>query len=179
MAHSKHIRQARLDDVARIYEAIRDNPDEVLPRSAPDILSHFDRFYVYDDGELRGVISWQVLPDLDLDQPDRTVEIISFSVRKADQGRGIGAALLRRMIEILNGFNLDRVIVLTFYPGFFAKFGFHKTSKKTLYHKIYLGCIHCVKHQSPLTCPEVAMELKMGQGRERTKHKDTKTRRKK
>ena len=51
-------------------------------------------------------------------------------------------------------------MVLTFYPDFFAKYGFKKIDKKALYPKIYLGCIQCTKYPSPLTCPEVAMEYR-------------------
>jgi len=55
--------------------------------------------------------------------------------------------------------NPHRVIVLTFYPDFFRKHGFSETSKENLYQKIYQGCLNCTKYRSPLTCPEVAMEM--------------------
>jgi len=161
MADKRHIRQARFDDTGAIYEVIRENPDEVLPRSYQDIFMHFDRFYLYDDGEVRGVISWQVLPAINAEQSDRCIEVISFSVRRADQGRGIGAVLLQHMTGLLTAMKPDRLIVLTFYPEFFRRFGFVETSKEKLYQKIYFGCLHCTKHRSPLTCPEAAMELAM------------------
>lgn len=161
MAEAKFIRRAELEDAGLIYEVIKENPEEVLPRSLPDLMSNFDRFYVYDDGELRGVISWQVLPILDLENPDRCLEVISFSVRKNDQGKGIGTLLLKHMLELLKGFKPDRILVLTFHPAFFERFGFRPASKKELYSKIYLGCINCTKYQSPLTCPEVAMEHRL------------------
>jgi amino-acid N-acetyltransferase len=159
MSDKKHIRQARLDDVPAIYEVIRENPEEVLPRSYQDIFACFDRFYVYDDGGVRGVISWQVLPVINPDNPDRCLEVISFSVRKKYQNKGIGGLLLDRMLEVLKQMTPDRIIVLTFYPDYFKKFGFIETSKEKLYQKIYVGCLHCTKHKSPLTCPEVAMEM--------------------
>ncbi len=158
MDKSDFIRQARLDDVPAIYDVIRENPDEVLPRPFQDIFTHFDRFYVYDDGVIRGVISWQVLPVTDPDKPDRCFEVISFSVRREDQGKGIGTRLLRHMLGLLAKMSPDRVIVLTFYPEYFQRFGFKQTSKEKLYQKIYVGCLHCTRHKSPLTCPEVAME---------------------
>ncbi|HUT52253.1 MAG TPA: GNAT family N-acetyltransferase [bacterium] len=158
MADSKHIREARFGDVASIYEVIRENPEEVLPRPYQDIFTHFDRFLVYDDGGVKGVISWQVLPLIDPERPDRCLEVISFSVRKQDHKKGIGAQLLTAMIEKLKKMSPDRVIVLTFYPEFFKKFGFRETSKENLYQKIYVGCLHCTKYTSPLTCPEKAME---------------------
>jgi len=159
MADASFIRRASFDDVGAIYETIRDNPDEVLPRSYQDIFTHFDRFYVYDDGGVLGVISWQTLPVVDPDSPDRCIEVISFSVRREDQGKGIGKLLLERALEVVRSMSPDRIIVLTFHPDYFVKFGFVETSKEKLYQKIHVGCLNCVKHRSPLTCPEVAMEI--------------------
>jgi len=161
MADPKYIRQGRFDDTGAIYEVIRENPEEVLPRSYQDIFTHFERFSLYDDGEVRGVVSWQVLPVINPDNPDRCLEVISFSVRQADQSKGIGALLLKNVLATLKSFSPDRVIVLTFHPEFFARFGFTETSKEQLYQKIHVGCLNCTKHRSPLTCPEVAMELVM------------------
>ena len=70
MTQSSFIRRASLDDVNDIYETIRDNPEEVLPRSYQNILAHFDRFYVYDDGRVKGVASWQLMPVFDIENPD-------------------------------------------------------------------------------------------------------------
>ena len=159
MADPKHSRRAALDDVPVIFDVLKDNPEEVLPRSVPDIMSNFDRFYVYDDGGIKGVVSWQVLPIINFQNPDRCLEVVSFSVSKDHQGRDIGTLLLQHIIGLLKEFSPDRIVVLTFHPEFFRRFGFVETSKETLFPKIYLGCINCTKHKSPLTCPEVAMEL--------------------
>ena len=151
------VRPARMSDIPQIYKAIRENPREVLPRSYPDLSRNFDRFLVYDENEkIKGVISWQVLPNIELDE-ESTLEIVSLSVRKRYQRRGIGRLLLNKMIRKLEKFEPDRILVLTFYPRFFKKFGFKRVSKRKLYPKIYSGCINCVKYLSPLACPEVAM----------------------
>ncbi len=158
MADPSKVRLARLDDVHAIYETIKENPTEVLPRSFQDIWMHFDRFHVYDDGGIKGVISWQALPLVNPDHPDRCLEIISFSVKDAEKKKGIGAALLKHMLELLSLYEPDRLVVLTFYPEYFKNFGFKETSKEKLYQKILVGCLNCTKYKSPLTCPEVAME---------------------
>jgi len=151
------VRPARMDDIPQIYQAIRENPRQVLPRSYPDLLQNFDRFLVYEEkGKIKGVISWQVLPSPEPNL-DRTIEIVSFSVRRRNQGTGIGRLLLTKMVKKLEKYGPDKILVLTFYPRFFRKFGFRKRSKKKLYSKIYIGCIKCTKYLSPLTCPEVAM----------------------
>ncbi len=155
------IRPANFKDALAIYEVVRENPEEVLPRSLPDIMLHFERFLVYErEGEVLGAVSWQVLPILDIENPDFALEIISFSVKKDYQGQGIGRELMRKMLDHLVQFHPDRVLVLTFYPEFFSKYGFIETSKRALYPKIYLGCIGCTKYPSPLSCPEVAMEYR-------------------
>ncbi len=159
MADSSHIRRAHITDIGDIYEVIRENPTEVLPRSYQDILRNFDRFTVYDDTGVKGVISYQVMPVFDIENPDFSVEIVSFSVRRSLQGKGIGKMLLLHMIDIIRAMEPHRIIVLTFYPDFFRKFGFKETSKESLYQKIYQGCLNCTKYRSPLTCPEVAMEF--------------------
>jgi amino-acid N-acetyltransferase len=159
MADSSHIRRAHITDIGDIYEVIRENPTEVLPRSYQDILRNFDRFTVYDNAGIKGVISYQVMPVFDIENPDFSVEIVSFSVRRLQQGKGIGKMLLLHMIDVIRAMEPHRIIVLTFYPDFFRKFGFKETSKESLYQKIYQGCLNCTKYRSPLTCPEVAMEL--------------------
>jgi amino-acid N-acetyltransferase len=160
------IRRAGFADIEAIYEIIRENLKELIPRSYPDLLQNFDRFLVYErEGRLWGVISWRVLPILNLKRPDRALEVISFSVRPEAQEQGIGSALLRRQLRELGAYRPDRILVLTFYPDYFARFGFRETSKARLYPKIYLGCIECTKYRSPLTCPEVAMEIRLGRRR--------------
>jgi len=86
-------------------------------------------------------------------------------VRPETQRQGIGRALLKRLLRELTAFRPDRILVLTFYPEYFARFGFRETSKAKLYPKIYLGCIECTKYRSPLTCPEVAMEIRLSRRR--------------
>jgi len=151
------VRPARMGDIPRIYQVIRENPKEVLPRSYPDLSRNFDRFLVYEEsGKIKGVISWQVLPNIDV-KDESTLEIVSFSIRKRYQRQGIGKLLLNKMIRKLEKFEPDRILVLTFYPKFFKKFGFKRVGKRKLYPKIYSGCISCTKYMSPLACPEKAM----------------------
>lgn len=157
------IRRARVDDVKQIYEIIRSNPREVIPRSFPDILSHIDRFYVDYDPEkpavLRGVASWKVLPEqTNIDAPELWIEVISLSVRQEYQRQGIGTALVKHLLRKLRALDPDRIICLTFSPPFFAKLGFVEIPKAKILSKIYTGCINCTRYPGPADCPEVAME---------------------
>ncbi|NLB60040.1 MAG: hypothetical protein GX806_03050 [Lentisphaerae bacterium] len=56
-------------------------------------------------------------------------------------------------------FQPAQIVVLTFSPDYFRRFGFREVPKKSLMHKLYIGCINCTKYDSPFTCPEVAMAM--------------------
>lgn len=157
------IRRARVEDVKQIYEIIRSNPREVVPRSFPDILTQIDRFYVDIDPEhpfaLRGVCSWKVLPEqTDIDNPELWIEVISLSVRAEYQKLGIGSGLVKHMLRKLRALDPDKIICLTFSPPFFEKLGFKEIPKEKILSKIYTGCINCTRYPGPMNCPEVAME---------------------
>ena len=159
------IRRARVEDVKQIYEIIRSNPREVVPRSFPDILTHIDRFYVdvdpNDRTTLRGVASWKVLPEqTDIEDPELWIEVISLSVRADYQKQGIGSALVKHLLRKLRALDPDRIICLTFSPPFFSKLGFTEIPKANILSKIYTGCINCTRYPGPTNCPEVAMEYR-------------------
>lgn len=152
-------RRAGFEDANAIFELIRAYPDEVLARSISDIVQNIDRFLVCEkNGEILGTISWQILPEIGSPK-DPSVEIKSLAVLAAEHNTGIGSALVRRAIDCITALHPARLVVLTFHPEFFERLGFRTVPKETLVHKLYAGCINCTKHDSPFTCPEVAMLL--------------------
>lgn len=154
------VQRAAFADVLDIYKLIKRYPVEVVPRSSSDILSNIDRFFVYKEKDrILGCVSWKILPEIGREE-EHIVEVVSLCVNKRYHKRGIGRALANTVLEHVRQFNPTRVILLTFSPRFFKKLGFRKVSKRSLNNKIYLGCINCTKYTNPLTCPEVAMELK-------------------
>ena len=153
------IRNAAFTDARSIYAVIKEHPREVLARSISDIQQNIDRFLVADlGGAVVGVAAWQVLPEIGK-AANPSIEIKSVAVSRAHQKRGIGAALVQAAIRRVNRLHPSQLVVLTFTPEFFRPFGFRETPKETLMHKLYMGCINCTKHDSPFTCPEVAMTL--------------------
>lgn len=152
---------AGFDDAAAIYALIREHPREVLARSMSDILQNIDRFLVCrEKGRVIGAVSWQILPELGKAR-DPSVEIKSLCVSRDRQGRGAGDALVRAAIKKAKTLHPDKLVVLTFSPEFFRRFGFKEVPKETLMHKLYMGCINCTKYESPFTCPEIAMTKDM------------------
>jgi amino-acid N-acetyltransferase len=153
------VRNAEFKDTASIFALIKGNPKELVPRSQSDIVQNIDRFLVCDHrGKIEGVISWAILPEIGK-AAHPTVEIKSLAVGRTFRKKGLGRLLVETAIERVKMIQPEQIIVLTFTPDFFRKFGFVEISKVTIMHKLYSGCINCTKYDSPFTCPEVAMSL--------------------
>jgi len=161
------IRNAGFGDVAAIYALIKEHPREVLPRATSDIVQNIDRFLVAETGKrIVGAVSWQILPEIGR-AANHSVEIKSLTISKDFQRHGIGTMLVKAMIKHVKTYRPAQIVVLTFSPPYFRKFGFREVPKETLMHKLYMGCINCTKYDSPFTCPEVAMTLAVGLGKGR------------
>jgi len=155
------VRNAEFTDTAAIFALIKRNPKELVPRSQSDIVQNTDRFLVCEQkGKLAGVVSWAILPEIGK-SVHPTVEIKSLAVDKTFRKKGVGRLLVEAAIERVKTIQPEQIIVLTFTPAFFRKFGFVEISKVTIMHKLYSGCINCTKYDSPFTCPEVAMSLSL------------------
>lgn len=156
------VRAAGFDDAVAIYQIIKEHPKEVLPRSVSDIVQNTDRFLVAElDGQIAGTASWQILPEIGR-ATEPSIEIKSVAVSRKFQGRGVGDALVKKIIERVSIYKPSQIVVLTFSPDFFRRFGFEEVPKEKLMHKLYIGCINCTKYDSPFTCPEVAMTIELG-----------------
>ena len=155
------VRNAGFEDTAAIFNLIRSHPQELVPRSMSDIIQNVDRFLVAEmDGRIVGTVSWGILPEIG-NAAHPTVEIKSLAVEAAARGGGSGRALVETAIERVKVLHPEQIIVLTFAPDFFRKFGFAEISKEKIMHKLYTGCLNCSKYDNPLTCPEIAMSLSL------------------
>ena len=158
------IRKAGFSDTNEIFNLIRAHPQELVPRSMNDIIQNTDRFLVAEvDGHVVGTVSWGILPEIGR-AAHPTVEIKSLAVDASCRGAGIGRALVQAAIENIKVLQPEQIIVLTFAPEFFRKFGFQEIPKERIMHKLYTGCLNCTKYDNPLTCPEIAMALPMHAG---------------
>ena len=155
------VRNAGFEDASAIFNLIRAHPQELVPRSMSDIIQNVDRFLVAESGgRVIGTVSWGILPEIG-NAAHPTVEIKSLAVDATARGVGAGRGLVEAAIERVRVFHPEQIIVLTFAPEFFRKFGFAEISKEKIMHKLYTGCLNCSKYDNPLTCPEIAMSLSL------------------
>ena len=153
------IREAGFADAPAIFAIIKRHPNELVPRPVSDIIQNVDRFLVAEvDGEIAGNVSWGILPEIG-QAKHPTIEIKSLAVERHYRGLGLGRALVQAAIRRVRKLKPEMVIVLTFTPDFFRKFGFSEVPKESIMHKLYTGCVNCSKYDSPFTCPEVAMGM--------------------
>ena len=83
-------------------------------------------------------------------------EVRSMAVHRDYTRHGIGAEIVKRLIEEGKSFGVKQFYTLTYKPGFFQTLGFHTVTKDELPHKIWRECIDCPKFPN---CDEIAMIL--------------------
>lgn len=70
--------------------------------------------------------------------------------------RGVGAEIVRRLLEEGRRHGVTCAFTLTYQVDFFAALGFRKVAKEELPPKVWKDCIDCPKFPN---CDEVAMVL--------------------
>ncbi len=151
MKSTVSVRNAVAGDIDSIYRIIDSYAEEgvLLSRSIDDIHDNLHNFLVADiHGAVAGVITFY-------DYGDHLKEVRSLAVAKKYLRRGIGSALLHRLIAKLTGGNNPKIFVLTYTPAFFEKNGFSAINMDTLPEKIWKDCINCTRQE---TCNESALE---------------------
>jgi len=148
------IEKARIGDPPHIRDLIRQYAirERMLPRSLNSIFDALRDFHVCREGQkVVGCcalhITWTGL-----------VELRSLAVAPEASGRGIGTRLVEQCLAEARELAAERIFVLTYLPGFFARFGFEECGKDELPHKVWADCIHCPKFPD---CDEVAMILRL------------------
>ena len=81
-------------------------------------------------------------------------EVCSLVVAESHKGRGIGRSIVENLLKQATDLGLTRVLVLTYMPEYFQKFGFRLVEKNTLPHKVWTECVNCPKFPD---CGEQAM----------------------
>lgn len=114
------VRRARTADVAAVRQLVDTYADDRRLLSKPTVVLYEDvqEFHVaVDDGVVVGCGALHVMWE-DL------AEVRTVAVSPSHHGRGVGTALLARLVEAAREVGVSRVFCLTFETGFFARYGF-------------------------------------------------------
>jgi argininosuccinate lyase len=88
-------------------------------------------------------------------------EVRSLAVREDMHGRGLGRALVTRVLDDARALALPRVIALTRDVPFFERCGFAVHSRESLPRKVWTDCVRCPRRHA---CDEVAVVLDLVPG---------------
>ncbi|MGA2914473.1 MAG: N-acetyltransferase [Sedimentisphaerales bacterium] len=150
-----NIRNATVKDVEAIYSLISQYAqlDKMLFRSKAYIFDNLQMFSVAEvDGKVVGCCALAVIwSDL--------AELKSLAVAEDYQKKGIGKALVDKVLQQAKTLGVEKVFALTLEPAFFEKYGFSIVDKKTLPMKVWSDCARCPKQEN---CDETAVEKILG-----------------
>ena len=83
-------------------------------------------------------------------------EVRSMAVHEDYKRQGIGAEIVKKLLEQGRKVGVKKFFTLTYSPQFFESLGFRITARESLPHKIWKECIDCPKFAN---CDEIAMIL--------------------
>ena len=145
-------RKPTFADVDEIYNLIAGYAAQgfMLPKPYNVLYETLSEFIVAElDGKIVGVgalhLTWNEL-----------AEVRSMAIHEDFSRRGIGSAIVRRLLEEGRAVGVKKFFTLTYRPDFFKSLGFEETTKESLPHKIWKECIDCPKFAN---CDEIALTL--------------------
>lgn len=144
-------RKATFDDIEQIFAIVNDYASDgvMLARSRNMLYETLRDMVVAEDeqGTIVGVGGLHILWD-------RLAEIRTMAVSPRLTRRGIGAEIVKRLLEEGRKIGVTKFFTLTYKPGFFQTLGFHTVTKETLPPKVWKDCIDCPKFPN---CDEIAL----------------------
>ena len=145
-------RKPTFADVDEIHDLIASYAAQgiMLPKTHSTIYETLREFVVAEESEkIVGVgalhLTWNEL-----------AEIRSMAVDEKFSRRGIGSAIVKKLLEEGRAFGVKKFFTLTYRSEFFKSLGFATVPKETLPHKIWKECMDCPKFPN---CDEIAMTL--------------------
>ena len=147
-------RSAKFADVEEIYSLIAGYAAQglMLPKPYNVLYEALREFIVaveVDTGKIVGTgalhLTWNEL-----------AEVRSMAVHQDYKRQGIGAEIVKKLLEQGREIGVKSFFTLTYSPEFFQSLGFQTTTRESLPHKIWKECIDCPKFPN---CDEIAMTL--------------------
>ena len=143
-------RKPTFADVEEIYALVAGYAESglMLARSRNTLYETLrDMIVAEENGRVLGVgalhITW-----------DAMAEVRTMAVSPDYTRQGIGAAIVKRLLEEGRAIGVKKFFTLTYQPGFFQSLGFVTVGKDRLPQKIWKECIDCPKFPD---CDEIAM----------------------
>lgn len=124
----------------------------LLWRTADDIRLHKDNFFVAESqGKIIGCVAIE-------DYSNGLYELRSLAVQHDNNGKGIGSALINRIIEECKQRQGKSLFALTKQKNFFIRLDFKLTEREFFPQKVWNDCILCHKKHA---CDEEAVVFKL------------------
>jgi amino-acid N-acetyltransferase len=144
------VRPAAEADVPAIVEVVSENArlGHLLPRSAENIRSSLPNWLVAEvDGRVVGIGSL-------LAMSPALVEVRSLAVLPNYRRYGVGALIVRELIEQARERGIPTVFALTRAVSFFERLGFVITNRERFPEKVWKDCVICPLQHA---CDETAV----------------------
>jgi argininosuccinate lyase len=151
------MRRAAVADVTAIASLMADYVIQglLLPRPVSELFQSIREFHVVARADQ--VVACAALRILWEDLG----EVRSLAVRADHHGRGLGAALVKAVVDDAHALGLPRVIALTREVAFFERNGFQTVAREMLPRKVWTDCVRCPRRHA---CDEVAVVLDLVPG---------------
>ena len=88
-------------------------------------------------------------------------EVRSLAVRPDAHGTGLGAALVKAVVDDARALGVPRLIALTREVAFFERCGFVRELREALPRKVWTDCVRCPRRHA---CDEIAVALDLVPG---------------
>jgi len=112
------LRAATMLDIPAILSLIAENPEVLLPRTAPELQELLDTTWVIDDGgKILGTCCLEIYSK-------KICEVRTLAVAKGQQGKGYGRILVNAAIAEANRRGIPQILTITSALGFFERLGF-------------------------------------------------------
>ena len=157
------LRRARLSDIPGIAGIMAGYVAQgvLLPRPVSELYQCVREFHVAErpgqSGASAEIVACAALRLLWSDLG----EVRSLAVREDMHGKGLGKALVERVLDDARALALPRVIALTRDLPFFERCGFTVHSRESLPRKVWTDCVRCPRRHA---CDEVAVVLDLVPG---------------
>lgn len=125
-----------------------------MPRSLSEVYENLQQFHVAVQG--KKVVGCCALYPTWAD----LAEVKALAVMTEYQNKGIGKRLLKTIVAEAKKLGVQMLFTLTIRENLFKKFGFKRTDKRHLPHKVWMECVRCPYF--PDSCIETSLTLDIG-----------------